>query len=91
MKQWLSGISTGVDMATYVGFYKVPYELRGQRGQGATGGGIALPLLKDSRESCTVRVRLGMVRKFEDLGVGVRGHIGVKKESTKARMLWGII
>ena len=91
MKQWLSGISAGADAATYAGFYKVSYELRGRRGQLATRGGIALPSLKDGGESCTVRVGLRARRKFGGLGVGARGHIGVRKELTKAHTLWGTI
>ena len=91
MRQWLSGISAGEEVVTYVGFYKVPYELRGQRGQVATRGGIALPSLKNSRESCTVGVGLGALRRFGGLYVGVRGHIRVSRESRKACTLWGII
>ena len=80
--------TTGV---TYTGFYKVPYKLRGWRGQGATGGDIALPLLKDSGESHMVRVGLGALREFGGLGVGTREHIRVWKELMRACTLWGII
>ena len=48
-----------------------------------TGGGIALPSLKDSGESCTVRVRLGALRRFGGLDVGARGHIRVGEGNNK--------
>ena len=85
---WLSGISTEVDAVTSAGFHKVPYELRGWRGQGATRGGIALPLLKDGRESCTVRVGLEVLRELGGLGIGTRGHIGVQKGLMRVHTPW---
>ena len=75
---------------TYAGFYEVPYELRGRRGQIATGGGIALPSLKDGGESCTVGIGLGALRRFGGLDVGARGHSGVGERNDKGAYALGI-
>ena len=78
-----------MDAVTYAGFYEVPYELRGQRGQIATGGGIALPSLKDGGESCTVKIGLGALRRFGGLDVGAMGHIGVGEGNDKGTYTLG--